>query len=514
MQDGHHFLHQLIRMNPVLKQWAVLASTLVVFALAEAAETQPPSWPKADPAAIANWQAKRFGMFIHFGPVSLSGQEIGWSRGDQTPIEVYDNLYTKFNPTNFNADTWVNVAKAAGMKYIVLTTKHHDGFALWDTKFSDYNIMKTPFHRDLVAELAAACKKQGMPFGTYYSTCDWWHRDFPLTSPGGSVKRETSNLDAYNDYLLNQIRELVTNYGPLLTIWNDVPQMFEGRGAKTIQMIRALQPALAEDLHQTVVIENRTGAGGNIGIAAVVQAAADGYTLGVAAAGVLTVNPHLNRAAMTFDPLKDLVPITLLAEIPFVLVASQQSRFSSVDDVIAAARARPGELSIGHGGNGTAMHLTSALFNQKAGVSIQLIAYRGSAPAAVDVLAGHIPLAVLDVPVSQQLIRDGKLKALGVSAAGRISFLPDVPPLSELGLKDFDSVGWFGLVAPAGTPPEIIARLNAAFVKALNDPAAAAKIRVLGAEPTPSSPEDFAKFIRSENAKWGKLITDAGIKGE
>ena len=285
-------------------------------------------------------------------------------------------------------------------------------------------------------------------------------------------------------------------------------------GGSSDIVIRALQPALAEDLHQTVVIENRTGAGGNIGIAAVVQAAADGYTLGVAAAGVLTVNPHLNRAAMSFDPLKDLVPITLLAEIPFVLVASQQSRFSSVDDVIAAARARPGELSIGHGGNGTAMHLTSALFNQKAGVNIQLVAYRGSAPAAVDVLAGHIPLAVLDVPVSQQLIRDGKLKALGVSAAGRVSFLPDVPPLSELGLKDFDSVGWFGLVAPAGTPPEIIARLNAAFVKALNDPAAAAKIRVLGAEPAPSSPEDFAKFIRSENAKWGKLITDTGIKGE
>ena len=159
-------------------------------------------------------------------------------------------------------------------------------------------------------------------------------------------------------------------------------------GGSSDIVIRALQPTLAEDLHQRVVIENRTGAGGNIGIAAVVQAAADGYTLGVAAAGVLTVNPHLNRAAMSFDPLKDLVPITLLAEIPFVLVASQQSRFSSVDDVIAAARARPGALSIGHGGNGTAMHLTSALFNQKAGVNIQLISYRGSAPAAVDVLRG------------------------------------------------------------------------------------------------------------------------------
>jgi tripartite-type tricarboxylate transporter receptor subunit TctC len=279
-------------------------------------------------------------------------------------------------------------------------------------------------------------------------------------------------------------------------------------------VIRALQPRLTEDLHQTIVIENRSGAGGNIGIGAVAQSAPDGYTIGVAAAGVLTVNPHLNRAAMTFDPLKDLAPITLLAEIPFVLVASPQANVSSVTELIAAARARPGELSMGHGGNGTAMHLTSALFTQKADVKIQLISYRGTAPAAVDVLAGHVPLAVLDIPASQQLIRDGKLKALGVSAAQRVTFLPDVPPLAELGLTGFESVGWFGLVAPAGTPPDIIARLNGAFQKALKDPAAAEKIRVLGAEPAPSSPEKFAEFIRSESVKWGKLIADAGIKGE
>jgi tripartite-type tricarboxylate transporter receptor subunit TctC len=279
-------------------------------------------------------------------------------------------------------------------------------------------------------------------------------------------------------------------------------------------VIRALQPLVGDDLHQAIVIENRSGAGGNIGMAAVAQAAPDGYTLGVAAAGVLTVNPHLNRAAMSFDPLKDLAPITLLAQIPFVLVASQESKLTSVGDIIAAAKAHPGELSIGHGGNGTAMHLTSALFAQKADIRLQLIAYRGTAPAAADVLAGHIPLAVLDIPASQQLIRDGQLKALGVSAAKRVAFLPEVPPLSEVGLSGFESVGWFGLVAPAGTHPEIIARLNAAFVKALNDPAAAEKIRLLGAEPAPSTATAFAQFIQSESAKWGKLIADAGITGE
>jgi tripartite-type tricarboxylate transporter receptor subunit TctC len=279
-------------------------------------------------------------------------------------------------------------------------------------------------------------------------------------------------------------------------------------------VIRALQPALSETLRQPVVIENRAGAGGNIGIAAVAQAAPDGYTLGVAAAGVLTVNPHLNRAAMSFDPIKDLAPVTLLAEIPFVLVSSPQSAIASVADLIAKAKAQPQGLSIGHGGNGTAMHLTSALFNQKAGLGIQLIAYRGSAPATTDVLAGHVPLAVLDIPASKQLIGDGKLKALGVSAAKRVAFLPDVPTLAEQGLGEFESVGWFGIVAPAGTPPDIVNSLNTAFVKALSDPTAIEKIRALGAEPAPTSAAGFAKFIQSESVKWGKLIAEAGIKSE
>jgi tripartite-type tricarboxylate transporter receptor subunit TctC len=279
-------------------------------------------------------------------------------------------------------------------------------------------------------------------------------------------------------------------------------------------VIRALQPALSETLRQPIIIENRAGAGGNIGIGAVAQAAPDGYTLGVAAAGVLTVNPHLNRAAMSFDPIKDLAPVTLLAEIPFVLVSSQQSAITSVADLIAKAKAQPQGLSIGHGGNGTAMHLTSALLAQKADIGIQLIAYRGTAPATTDVLAGHIPLAVLDIPASKQLIGDGKLKALGVSAARRVSFLPEVPTLAEQGLSEFESVGWFGVVAPADTPSDIVKALNSAFVKALSDPAAIEKIRVLGAEPKPTSAEGFAKFIQSESAKWGKLIAAAGIKAE
>jgi alpha-L-fucosidase len=238
--------------NPIgLTTIVLLANTL--------AAAPAPDWPPADPAAVARWQSLRFGMFIHWGPVSLTGHEIGWSRGKETPIEVYDNLYKQFNPTKFNAYKWVNIAKAAGMKYIVLTTKHHDGFCLWDTKLTDYNIMNTPLHRDVVKELAAACKKQGIVFGTYYSTCDWYNTNWPATSPGGNVKREKFDLDAYEKYLQGQITELIKNYGPLLTIWNDVPNHkgvnFGKRGAETIKLVRSLQP--------DILINNRTGDGGD-----------------------------------------------------------------------------------------------------------------------------------------------------------------------------------------------------------------------------------------------------------
>jgi len=210
-----------------------------------AAETNAPAppWPAPDSAALARWQAMRFGMFIHWGPVSLTGKEIGWSRGAATPIEVYDNLYRQFNPTNFNADDWAIVAKAAGMKYVVLTTKHHDGFCLWDTRQTDFNIMNSPFHRDVVKELAAACKKQGLAFGAYYSTCDWHHPAFPLGSPGGKSKKPNPDLKAYDAYLRSQVRELITNYGPLLYLWFDVPQVYGAEfGSPMVKMVRALQP--------------------------------------------------------------------------------------------------------------------------------------------------------------------------------------------------------------------------------------------------------------------------------
>jgi alpha-L-fucosidase len=212
--------------------------------------------PKTKEERLEWWKDARFGMFIHWGPVSIKGTEIGWSRGREWSVEEYDSLYTQFNPINFNAPEWVKTAKAAGMKYIVFTSKHHDGFCMWDTKYTDYNIMNSPFKRDIMKELSEACRKEGIALGFYHSTCDWHHPDFPLTSPGGSVKREVYNLDRYTEYLKNQSVEIIENYGPLLVMWYDVPQQFDSvRGQGVIDHIRKIQP--------DILVNNRTGAKGD-----------------------------------------------------------------------------------------------------------------------------------------------------------------------------------------------------------------------------------------------------------
>ncbi len=207
-------------------------------------------------ARMKHWRDARFGLFVHWGPVALKGTEIGWSRGNQVPTAEYDALYRQFNPTNFDARAWAKLAKDAGMKYMVFTTKHHDGFSMWDTKQTDYNIMNSPFQRDVVKELAAGCRQEGVRFGTYHSVCDWYHPDFPLTSPGGRVRRESSNLDRYEKYLRAQVTELIQNYGPLWVMWFDVPQEFDvTRGQGLIDLCRSLQPG--------IVVNNRSGAPGD-----------------------------------------------------------------------------------------------------------------------------------------------------------------------------------------------------------------------------------------------------------
>ncbi len=214
--------------------------------------------PAAESESIQAWRDMKFGLFVHWGPVSLKGTEIGWSRGREVPTEEYDQLYKRFNPTQFNAEAWVTTAKEAGMRYLVLTSKHHDGFCLWPSKFTDYHIGNTPFGRDVMRELADACAEHGIQFCTYHSICDWYHPDYPMGSPGGSTKKPNPNMPRYFQYLKNQTREIIENYGPLGIMWFDgqweEPWTLE-YGDELYAHLKALQPNL--------VINNRVSKGRN-----------------------------------------------------------------------------------------------------------------------------------------------------------------------------------------------------------------------------------------------------------
>ncbi|MHC4765370.1 MAG: alpha-L-fucosidase [Planctomycetota bacterium] len=191
------------------------------------------------------WRQARFGMFIHWGPVSLRGTEIGWSRGAGVPADEYDKLYHAFNPTLFDAEQWVATAKAAGMKYLVITAKHHDGFCLWDSKLTEYDIMATPFGRDVLAELSQECAGQGIRFCVYYSICDWHHPDYPTDSPGGRGTKQSPDMDRYACFMKGQLKELVEEYGPLGLVWFDgeweKPWTVD-RGDDLYRFVKSLQP--------------------------------------------------------------------------------------------------------------------------------------------------------------------------------------------------------------------------------------------------------------------------------
>ena len=282
-------------------------------------------------------------------------------------------------------------------------------------------------------------------------------------------------------------------------------------GGSADAVVRMIVPRLHDKLGQQLVVDNRPGAGGNIGLTIVAKAPADGYTLGVGAAGALSANVSL-YPQMPFDPIKDLKPVSMLAAIPFVIVGHPSLKARTLKELVAQAKADPGKLAIGHGGNGTAMHLSAALFSQMADIKLVEVPYKGSGPAALDVLGGQLPLAVVDLPAALQQIKAGKLIAFAVTSPQRLPTLPDVPTASEAGLAGYDSTGWFGVVAPAGTPAAVVARLNAEITAALNDPQVQTSMRNLGVEPAPGKPEAFEAYIRSETQKWAKVIRQANIR--
>lgn len=282
-------------------------------------------------------------------------------------------------------------------------------------------------------------------------------------------------------------------------------------GGSSDAMLRLLAPRLSDRLGQQIVVDNKPGAGGNIGLSLVAKSAPDGYTLGVGAAGGLAANASL-YPQMPYETLKDFVPVTMLAAIPFVIVGSPSLQAKNLQQLIALAKTQPGKLSVAHGGNGTAMHLSTALFEQMADIKLTHVPYRGSGPAAMDVLSGQVPLGLVDLPASLQHIKAGKLLAYAVTSSQRLPMLPDVPTVSEAALPGYDSTGWFGLVAPAGTPAAIVAQLNTEFVGALRDEAIQNSMRSMGMEPQPSTAEAFDRYLRAEIQKWAGVIRKAQIK--
>jgi tripartite-type tricarboxylate transporter receptor subunit TctC len=274
---------------------------------------------------------------------------------------------------------------------------------------------------------------------------------------------------------------------------------------------RAIGQKLSEAWSQPVVIDNRPGAGGNIGADLVAKSAPDGYTILEGALSTHAVNVSL-YSKMPYDPVRDFAPITLVAVTPNVLVLNPSVPANSVKELIAYAKANPGKLSFGSGSNGSAGHLAGELFKTEAGVDMVHVPYKGAAPAMQDLLSGQIQLMFDNLANSMQQVRAGKLKALAVTTEHRSALVPDLPTLAESGLPGFDISTWWGFMAPAGTPKDIIAKWNAEVARILATPEMKAFFAQQGAEPSPTSPEAFGAMIRSEITKYAKIVKASGAK--
>ena len=276
---------------------------------------------------------------------------------------------------------------------------------------------------------------------------------------------------------------------------------------------RALAEAVREDLG-TVIIDNKPGAGGNIGMDQVARAKPDGSVIGVATLASNAVNPWLYKN-MPYDAAKDFAPVTMMVKVPHVLVMNAEQakkhNISSVADLIAYAKANPGTLNYGSGGNGSGGHLAGEMFKKQTGLDIVHVPYNGGAPAQLALLSGEIDFTFDNLASAAANISSGKLVALGVMTNERSAQLPDVPTLKEAGLGDFSVTTWWGLVAPAGTPADVLEKLNAAFVKGLNDPATKKRYSGLMVEPAPSSTAEMATFLKDELAHYETVVREAGV---
>ena len=282
-------------------------------------------------------------------------------------------------------------------------------------------------------------------------------------------------------------------------------------GGATDILARAVAQKLTEAWGQSVVVDNRPGAGGNIGSELVARALPDGYTLEMGTVGTHAINASL-YPKMPYDHMKDFVPVILVAGVPNVLVVNPSVPANSVQELIAYAKANPGKLNFASSGSGTSIHLSGELFKVMAGVQMTHIPYKGSAQALQDLIGGQVQLMFDNLPPSLPQIKAGKLRALAVTTAARAAALPDVPTIAESGLPEFEASSWFGVLAPTGTPPPIIAKLNAEIGKWLATSEAKEKLVAIGANIAGGTPEDFARHIAAETLKWAKVVKDSGAK--
>jgi len=275
---------------------------------------------------------------------------------------------------------------------------------------------------------------------------------------------------------------------------------------------RIVAPKLTERLGQQVIVENRPGAGTVIGSDYVAKAAADGYTLLLGIA-TLATNPALLKK-MPYDAVRDLAPITQVAQSPNVLVVHPSIPVKTVKELIAFVRARPGQLTFASAGIGTNPHMTFELFRSMTKLDAVHVPYKGSAPAIVDLVGGHVAMMSATALTAIPQIRAGRLRGLGVTSAKRSAAAPELPTLDEAGVPGYEATQWYGLLAPAGTPPQVVKRLHADMVQILNSADVKSRLANDGAEPVGDTPEQFGKFIRAELAKWAQVARDAGIKPE
>lgn len=273
---------------------------------------------------------------------------------------------------------------------------------------------------------------------------------------------------------------------------------------------RLVAEALSKELGQNVVVDNRGGAGGTVGIAYLAKMKPDGYAIGVGSTSTHAVGPA-TLPRVPYDPLKDLVPIALLAETPYVLAVSSKIDVKSVKDFVALARSQPGKLNYGSAGAGSTTHLSSAMFARAAGVDMVHIAYKGNAPAATALLGGEIEMLMGTLPSLLNQIRSGTVRALAVTGSRRSPEVPDLPTVQEAGVEGYEASIWYGLVAPAGTPAEAINRLQQAVASVMKDPELGKRIRATGAEPLSATIEEFAKKVNDDVVKYRTLVKDIGF---